>query len=73
MGKTLQQMIENLPTAQREAVEERSAVLIAEEHEWLRVDIAAGLRDLDEGKTSPFDEAAVERIKQRGREMLVRR
>ena len=30
MGKTLQQMIENLPTAQREAVEERSAVLIAD-------------------------------------------
>jgi hypothetical protein len=72
MNKTLQQMIENLPTAQREALEERSAVLIAEEHERLRADIAAGLRDLDEGKTSPFDDAAVERIKQRGRQTLAK-
>ena len=36
----------------------------------LRADIDAGLRQLDEGKSSPFDEAAVERIKRRGRERL---
>jgi hypothetical protein len=73
MGKTLQQMIENLPLAQREAVEERAAVLIADEQQRLRADIAAGLRDLEEGKTSLFDDAAVERIKQRGRQMLAKR
>jgi hypothetical protein len=73
MGKTLKQMIEDLPMAQREAVEERAAVLISEVQERLRVDIAAGLRDLDEGKTSPFDEVAVQRIKQRGRQMLAKR
>lgn len=36
----------------------------------LRADIEAGLRQLDEGKSSPFDDAAVERIKRRGRERL---
>jgi antitoxin ParD1/3/4 len=36
----------------------------------LQADVAAGLRQLDEGQSSPFDEAAVERIKRRGREQL---
>jgi antitoxin ParD1/3/4 len=36
----------------------------------LRADVDAGLRQLDEVKVSPFDEAAVERIKRRGREKL---
>jgi len=73
MGKTLQQVIEGLPSEQRAAVEGWAAALIAEERERLRTDVAAGLRDLDEGRTSPFDEAAVERIKQRGRQMLAKR
>lgn len=36
----------------------------------LRADVDAGLRQLDEGKASAFDEAAVERIKRRGRARL---
>lgn len=36
----------------------------------LRADVDAGLRQLDEGKAQPFDEAAVERIKNRGRAKL---
>lgn len=36
----------------------------------LHSDIYAGLRQLDEGKSSAFDDAAVERIKHRGRERL---
>lgn len=39
----------------------------------LHADVDAGLRQLDEGKASPFDEAAVERIKRRGREKLAER
>jgi len=38
--------------------------------EELRRDINAGLRQIDEGKFSPFDEAAAERIKNRGRKKL---
>ena len=36
----------------------------------LRAEIDAGLQQIDEGKESPFDAAAVERIKRRGRERL---
>ena len=39
----------------------------------LRADIDVGLRQIDEGKVSPFDDAAVERIKHRGRELLAER
>jgi hypothetical protein len=72
MGKTVHQVIDSLLLDQRVAVEEREAVLVAEEQERLRADVVAGLRDLDEGKTSPFDDAAVERIKQRGRQTLAK-
>jgi antitoxin ParD1/3/4 len=34
----------------------------------LRADVGPGLRQLDEGQSSPFDEAAAVRIKRRGRE-----
>jgi antitoxin ParD1/3/4 len=34
----------------------------------LRAEVDAGVRQLDEGQSSPFDQAAVERIKRRGRE-----
>jgi antitoxin ParD1/3/4 len=34
----------------------------------LRVDVGPGMQQLDAGKSSPFDEPAVERIKRRGRE-----
>jgi len=33
-------------------------------------DVDAGLRQLDESNAAPLDEAAVERIKRRGREKL---
>jgi antitoxin ParD1/3/4 len=36
----------------------------------LRADVDAGLRQLDEGKSAPFDDEAVERAKQRGRAKL---
>jgi len=36
----------------------------------LLADIDAGLRKLDEGKSTPFDSDAVERIKRAGREKL---
>ena len=36
----------------------------------LRADVDAGLRQLDEGQSSPLDQLAVERIKRRGREKL---
>jgi len=36
----------------------------------LRADVSAGLQQLEDGQSSPFDEAAVERIKRRGREKL---
>jgi antitoxin ParD1/3/4 len=36
----------------------------------LRADVDAGLRQLDDGQATPFDESAVERIKRRGRERL---
>jgi hypothetical protein len=70
MGKTLKQVIAGLSTEKRTAVDQRAAALIAEERERLRADVYAGLRQLDEGKTSPFDAAAVERIKRRSRQKL---
>jgi hypothetical protein len=70
MGKTLAQVIESLPMVQRVAIEERTAALMAAERTRLRADVDAGLRQVEEGKTSPFDAAAVERIKRRGREKL---
>ena len=56
----------------------REALRLLESHDraldqglaQLRADVDAGLRQLDEGNTSPFDKAAVERIKRRGREKL---
>jgi antitoxin ParD1/3/4 len=36
----------------------------------LRAEVDAGLRQLDDGKSSPFDDAAVARIKRRGRAKL---
>jgi antitoxin ParD1/3/4 len=36
----------------------------------LKADVEAGLRQLDEGKARPFDDAALERIKKAGREAL---
>ena len=36
----------------------------------LRADVAAGLRQLDAGKSRPFDDNAVERIKKAGRAKL---
>jgi len=36
----------------------------------LRADVDAGLRELDEGKSKPFDAEAVERIKRAGRAKL---
>jgi hypothetical protein len=46
----------------------------SEQHtlEKLQRDISAGLRQIDEGKSSPFDEAAVERIKNLGRKKLAK-
>ena len=38
----------------------------------LRRDVDAGLRQIDEGRVSTFDAAAVERIKRRGRQQLKR-
>ena len=38
----------------------------------LRCDVDAGSRQIDEGSVSPFDGAAVERIKRRGRQLLKR-
>jgi antitoxin ParD1/3/4 len=38
----------------------------------LRRDVDAGLRQIDEGRVSPFDAAGVERIKRRGRHQLKR-
>jgi antitoxin ParD1/3/4 len=38
----------------------------------LRADVDAGLRQLDEGQASPFDQVAVERVKRRGRENMKR-
>jgi hypothetical protein len=38
--------------------------------EQLPRDIELGLRQIDEGRVSPFDSAAVERIKRRGRQLL---
>lgn len=40
--------------------------------EGLRRDVDAGLRQIDESRVSPFDAAAVERIKRRGRQQLKR-
>ena len=39
----------------------------------LKALVDAGEAQLDAGQCSPFDEAAVERIKRRGREMLAQR
>lgn len=36
----------------------------------LQADVEAGLRELDAGKSRPFDEEALERIKQTGRARL---
>lgn len=41
--------------------------------EELRKDIALGITDLDEGRSSPFDDVAVERIRANGRKMLAER
>src|SRR5208283_3011290 len=38
--------------------------------EGLRRDVDAGVRQIDEGRSSPFDAPAVERIKRRGRQLL---
>lgn len=38
--------------------------------EGLRRDVDAGVRQIDEGRLSPFDAPAVERIKRRGRQLL---
>jgi hypothetical protein len=70
MGRKLTEVIDSLPAAQRAAVEARAAALIAEERTRLRADVDVGLRQLDEGNASPFDEVAVEHIKRRGREKL---
>ena len=40
--------------------------------EELRREIAIGIKAADEGRTSPFDEAAVERIIARGQELLAK-
>ena len=44
----------------------------SQEQGWasFKADVDAGFRQIDEGKSSPFDDAAVERIKRRGREKL---
>ena len=56
----------------------REALRLMESHDravdrglvQLHTEVAAGLRELDEGKASPFDADAVERIKQSGRARL---
>jgi antitoxin ParD1/3/4 len=58
----------------------REALRLLESHDralearltQLRGEVDAGLRQLDDGKGLPFDDAAVERIKRRGREKLAR-
>lgn len=73
MGKPLDKVIAGLPAQQQEDIHKRSAQLNAEEEGRLRADIAAGLRDIDEGRSSPFDEEAVARIQRRRRDMLLKR
>jgi len=52
----------------------REALRLLESHDrglvQLHADVDAGLRQLDEGRASPFDSQAVERIKQSGRARL---
>jgi len=52
-----------------EDVEEIRAARLEE----LRKDIAAGLKDLDEGRSAPFDRKFVEALKAKGRKRLARR
>jgi len=63
-------------TSASEVVREALRLLDTHDHAMsqgvaqLRADVRSGLRQLDEGQSLPFDEAAAERIKRQGREQL---
>lgn len=76
-GRTLSEKLRELPAVRRQRIEERAAELIAKEASSvrasalakMRADADAGWKDIDAGRVSDFDAAA---IKLRGRRKVAR-
>ena len=66
MGRTLQEVIESLPAAQRAAVEQRAAVLIAEELSLRDLRKKLNYTQTDVGRRLKKGQDVVSRIEQRG-------